>query len=228
MEDQERAASQHDVYSHPSPVEHWRHLIEIVALTVAALWGFYVFVYQERIKPAHEAPAVDVVATLRHDPMRSGRELVYVDLPFKNIGNVEVQYLGAIVNAYGIRFSSQDQKLIVHSGFATKISRTLAPSRPVLLMSELLRYSQIGGMGHFFEAPGAERKAVLYFAVASGKYDAVRVDSIYCVTRSDNTAQYPFKPAYASDGAFDRNSFDALVHVPGVECNGVRNQVFTV
>jgi len=228
LEDRERAASQHDVYSHPSPVEHWRHLIEIVALTIAALWGFYVFVYQESIKPAHEAPAVDVVPTLRHDAMRGGKEFVYVDLPFKNIGNVEVQYLGVIVNAYGIRFSNQDQKVMSHSGFATKISRALAPSTPVLLMSELFRYSQIGGTSHFVEAPGADMKAVLYFAVAYGKYDAVRVDSAYCFTRRDNETTYPFKPAQTPDGAFKSASLIALLNYQGVLCNGFHNQVFTL
>lgn len=38
-------ATNHHVYTHPGPVEHWRHLVEIIALIIAAAWGFYVFVY---------------------------------------------------------------------------------------------------------------------------------------------------------------------------------------
>jgi len=54
------------VHSHPSRVEHWRHLVEIAALTVAAIWGFYVFVYQERIKPASEPAELQALVSLDH------------------------------------------------------------------------------------------------------------------------------------------------------------------
>ena len=228
MEDQERA-SQHDVYSHPSPVEHWRHVVEIAALTIAALWGFYVFVYQERIKPAYEPPAVEVAQNVRHEAMRGGKEFVWVDMPFKNIGSVDLQFLGVIINAYGVRYSDQDRTVVRRSDAATTISHTLPAGKPVLLASRLNRYVQLGGQRRFIEDPGEVRTDPLYFALASGKYDAVRIDFMYCFTRVDNRTLYPFKPSFTSDGAFDTLSFaTALAHRPGVTCHGASGYYFTL
>lgn len=218
-------SSQHDVYSHPSPVEHWRHVVEIVALTIAALWGFYVFVYQERIKPAHEPPAVDVTQTVRHAPMHGGKEFVWIELPFKNIGSVDVQFLGVIINAYGLRFSDEERAFESHARFATVIKHTLGEDKPRLLATSLLRYAQIGGQSHFGEDPGQVRKARLYFAVASGKYDAVRLDFAYCFTRADNRTTYPFVPGKTRDGAFDAYAFRSLTY-DGVSCAASANEVF--
>ncbi len=44
-------ATNHHVYTHPGPVEHWRHVVEIVALIIAAAWGFYVFVWSLDFAP---------------------------------------------------------------------------------------------------------------------------------------------------------------------------------
>src|SRR5215469_1106791 len=99
-----RSADEQHVYTHPSSVEHWRHLIEIVALSVAAIWALYVFVYQEQIKPAHLAASLEVMSRVSHTPMRGGSELITVELPERNIGSVPLQLDAAIVNVYGISF----------------------------------------------------------------------------------------------------------------------------
>lgn len=220
-----KSSSQHDVYTHPSHVEHWRHVVEIAALTIAALWGFYVFVYQERIKPAHEPPAVDVTQTLRHAPMRGGKEFVWIELPFRNIGSVGVQFLGVIINAYGLRFSDQERTFESHARFATVIKHTLQEDSPTLLATSLLRYAQIGGQSRFGEDPGQVRKARLYFAVPSGKYDAVRLDFAYCFTRVDNRTMYPFEPEKTRNGAFDTDAFRSL-NSDEVSCAASANEVF--
>jgi hypothetical protein len=84
-------ATNHHVYTHPGPVEHWRHLVEIVALIIAAAWGFYVFVYQERIKPASELPILDVQPVVMHEVMRGGKKIVSAGLVMKNIGPTELK-----------------------------------------------------------------------------------------------------------------------------------------
>ena len=42
-----------------------RHVVEAVAIVGAALWAFYVFVYQERIKPASATPPQDFISDLK-------------------------------------------------------------------------------------------------------------------------------------------------------------------
>lgn len=229
MEEREfilKAASQH-VYTHPSATEHWRHIVEIVALTVAALWGFYVFVYQERIKPAHEPPSVALTETLQHQPIHGGKEFVWIQLPFKNIGSADVKFLSMIVNAYGLRFSDQEQTMEQRWSFRTEITHTLQAGRPTFLATHLYRYAEAGGQSHFVDAPGVVRTPALDFALAAGKYDAVRVDVIYCFTRADNAATYPYQPRQDPDGAFDIQSLaDALNNYSGVVCNREMYRVF--
>jgi len=76
------------VYSEPSPVEHWRHLVEIVALVTAAVWVFYVFVYRERIKPSGEPPRLEPVVSIVHEPLQGGKELVTIAATLKNSGRL--------------------------------------------------------------------------------------------------------------------------------------------
>ncbi len=38
------------------PWATFRHVIEAVAIVAAGLWAFYIFVYQEKIKPSGEPP----------------------------------------------------------------------------------------------------------------------------------------------------------------------------
>ncbi len=79
------------VHSHPSRVEHWRHLIEIAALCIAAIWGFYVFVYQERIKPAGAPVELQTMVTLEHTTLRSNKEFIKVGVRMRNIGSTPLE-----------------------------------------------------------------------------------------------------------------------------------------
>jgi hypothetical protein len=99
------------VHSHPSPVEHWRHLVEIVALAAAAVWALYIFVYQERIKPASAPPEVQTIISVDHTTIGSGKELVKVSARMKNAGEAPFAMVGMVVNVYGIRYGTQANTL---------------------------------------------------------------------------------------------------------------------
>jgi hypothetical protein len=90
-----------------SRIEHWRIAIEIAALIVAAAWGLYVFVYQERIKPALAPALLEPNISVTHTLTASGQEFVAVDCELKNIGATEVSLVGVAVSAYGTRFASR-------------------------------------------------------------------------------------------------------------------------
>ncbi len=89
------------VHNEPSRVEQRRHLVEIIALVGAAFWAVYVFVYQERLKPASEAPDLQQSLALHHEMVSGGNEFVKVDFDIKNIGHVPAMLDGLVVNAGG-------------------------------------------------------------------------------------------------------------------------------
>ena len=94
------------VQTKPSLVEHWRHLVEIVALLTAAVWAFYVFVYQERIKPAAEPPRLQMSTNVSREALHGGKELVTINVTLKNTGSNDVAIGAVLVNAYGLRYRS--------------------------------------------------------------------------------------------------------------------------
>lgn len=171
-------------HSHPSRVEHWRHVIEIVAIVIAAAWAFYVFVYQERIKPATAEPQLLHSIAVEHNALEGGKKLVKVDVEFKNVGISDVQLDGLIVNVYGIHYASNAARQIEHplKGI-DKTSFGLIASRPVPLYSFFDEWTSMGGEPgrHVVITPGLTWTESFAFAIHGGQYDAVnlRFDSCY-------------------------------------------------
>jgi hypothetical protein len=194
------------VYTHPSGVERWRHLIEIVAISVAAIWAFYVFVYQEQIKPAHLAPSLEVKSRVSHTPMRGDNELITVELPEQNIGTVPLQIDAAIVNVYGVRFGPSMTKWSERgeaSGDVSSHFYGLPVVSATLLVTRLTLYKSMGGAIASIFSPGREKAPMVNIAVRSGAYDAVRVEYSVCYQREDDVSPHPFHPSYHRDGSYD-------------------------
>lgn len=194
MEDSGSVPQQH-VFTHPSPVEHWRHLVEIVALLIAAIWGFYVFVYQERIKPSAEQPVLEVLPVIAHEPMGAGKELVLVSVDTKNISDTpaRIQYIAA--NVYGVKFA-----------------RTPAPSRhaqndslPItdrrLVLTYALTGPVFGGTAGSIYQPGRQKPNRRFFAVRQGEFDAVSIEWLVCYARDDFKDSLPYRFGNGRDGS---------------------------
>lgn len=173
-------------HSHPSRVEHWRHVIEIVAIVSAAVWAFYVFVYQERIKPATAPPQLEHTIAVEHNAVAGGKEFVKVTTEFKNVGLSEVQLDGVLVNVYGIRYGSNAAKQIEQplSGI-DKTSFGLTASRPLPLYSFFDEWPSMGAQkpGSPLISPGLSWTESFAFAIRAGQYDSVNVLFYYCYSR---------------------------------------------
>lgn len=200
------------VYTHPSSVERWRHLIEIVALSVAAIWAFYVFVYQEQIKPAHLAPSLEVKSRVSHTLMRGSSELITVELPERNIGTVPLQLDAAIVNVYGIRFGARMTKWS-ERGPVSSDFYALPVASATLLVTRLTLFKPMGGTNTSFFAPEREKSPSVDIAVRSGAYDAARVEYSLCYQREDDPSPHAFHPSRRRDGSYD---YIALGELEGV------------
>ena len=196
------------VYTHPSPVEHWRHLIEIVALVVAALWGAYVFIYQERIKPAAEPANLDFTMHVEHQNLIHNKELVVIQPTWHNIGSVQAQVDGFIVNVYGMTYAAGTGKLSPVSlaatarGFVPPSVRSRAmQERRSLILTVFNPWRPLGGQYFGKVDPGDTLAPKVSFAIPRGIYEAIVIAENFCYRRLDDTRSLKFVPSYDASGA---------------------------
>ena len=181
-------ARQIEVHSRPSTVEHWRHVAEIVALVVAALWGVYIFVYQERIKPASAPLEIQPTVNIDHATLSGGKEFVKLDLTMKNIGIEPLQIDGLVVNVYGIRyFQRAGQHIERPLNGIVELSKTLVPSSPSLLYSFYDTWKPFGTpKGPASIHPDGVFDESLAFAIRSNEYDVAKVEWLICWSPIDD------------------------------------------
>ncbi len=195
---------QRHVFTHPSRVEHWRHLVEILALTVAAAWAFYVFVYQERIKPAHETPVLDVSSVVSREDAPNGKQIITVLLSIKNIGQPFLQLDGFIINVTGIRYGNQVQKRLASSPFVALDATLPTASRSPLYSFHLLFKPFTSGVGlPSVLGPNYQRENGFSFALPRAAYDAISVEYTVCYQRADDQRFMSYVPTRSASGMLD-------------------------
>jgi hypothetical protein len=211
------------VYSHPSQLARWRQIVEIAALVVAAIWAFYQFVYKERIKPASEAPNLQVLRSATHSDLPRGKELVTVMIALKNVGESPVEMGGLIVNAYGVRYSDRNgtTEPAEHTEGLRTADHGLIGSKPVLLYTYSALWTPLGSKRPFVVLPQDTFTIPMSFVIHSGIYDTLRLTLARCDQRADDANVTPYTPRTLPDGAFDVASMIAEngAH-PGLECGG--------
>lgn len=84
-----------------------RDVVEIVAIVAAGAWAFYVFVYENRIKPSFAKPDVNVTASMQRLSIHNGLIAVDLHVGLHNIGTVPARFLAVAYNVYGQRVMSQ-------------------------------------------------------------------------------------------------------------------------
>ncbi|HEY1428948.1 MAG TPA: hypothetical protein VGF18_05205, partial [Candidatus Tumulicola sp.] len=83
-----------------------RDIVEIVAIVAAGIWAFYIFAYENRIRPSFAQPEVNIGATLQRLSERNGQIAVGLHIDLRNVGTVNTDFLGLAVNVYGQRVLS--------------------------------------------------------------------------------------------------------------------------
>ena len=214
------------VHTKLSRVEHWRHLVEIVALVSAAIWAFYVFVYQERIKPASEAPRMEVAARLTHEPLQGDKELVTINVTMKNTSSAEIAVGALLVNAYGVLYKGgRADKADLHpTPGIIIVNRGLASARPVLLYGHLVLWQPLATHRPLTLPIGEELTLAEPFVIKRHQYDTVRLTYAYCYQRSDDSAVSAYVPKRMPDGAFDVSALLKMTNAhAGLRCGGTLN-----
>lgn len=63
-----------------------RDIVEIVAIVAAGVWALYVFVYEQRIKPASEPPAILLTGSMQKVGQHNGLVQISYSATVRNIG----------------------------------------------------------------------------------------------------------------------------------------------
>ena len=177
------------VHSHPSGVEHWRHLVEIVALIGAATWAIYVFVYQERIKPAGEPPSLQPQVTVRREVLSATKEYVEVEIDLNNMSRTPAWLDGLSVNLYGRAMASTSSERIESPLVGiTELNRTLVLSPPKLLYSFYDTWYGFGAPATKVAviAAGLHFRERIAFGIEPRSFDILKVTYTVCFSRKGN------------------------------------------
>jgi hypothetical protein len=150
---------------------------QTAALVLAGAWGFYVFVYQERIKPAAAAPSLEITFRLeRAGTLRGGAPVVRTVLRFHNTGTVATDVYAEAYTLFGVRYGTpRATRHRVDDGEVVD-DASLPKAKPELVYgSTLLRDAVRGGTSgrHIFLRPGDAFDELSYIAIPPGRFQAV-------------------------------------------------------
>jgi hypothetical protein len=82
----------------------FRHIIEAVAILAAGLWAFYIFVYQEKIKPAGQPAALNTGITIRTLGHNARRDILGLRISLHNSGQTEIDIAADGYDIWGERY----------------------------------------------------------------------------------------------------------------------------
>ncbi|KAB1072935.1 hypothetical protein [Methylobacterium soli] len=83
--------------------------MQTLAILGAGAWGVYTFIYEARIKPSLEPPAVSVATNLVKAGERDNYIAIRSTVTRKNVGQAGVRVLGLAYNVIGIRAQFRDE-----------------------------------------------------------------------------------------------------------------------
>ncbi|WP_238296436.1 hypothetical protein [Methylobacterium soli] len=83
--------------------------MQTLAILGAGAWGVYTFIYEARIKPSLEPPAVSVATNLVKAGERDNYIAIRSTVTRRNVGQAGVRFLGLAYNVIGIRAQFRDE-----------------------------------------------------------------------------------------------------------------------
>ncbi len=197
-----------------------RDVLEIVAILVAGIWALYVFVYEQRLKPAGELPSVVFTGSLHRLGEHAGLIQFGLRGNVLNNGRTDVSIIAVGFAADGLRYAPLAKPSVdrsVHSDTiyqrdARVVSRTL-----VYRLVELTRLAEPKYGSGFRLHPGQEVPYSATFAVKSGNFDAVTLYGSLAYTKFDVGGGYPTEVDHTPTGAVVFNSSNHSPHYSSLE-----------
>jgi hypothetical protein len=180
-----------------------RDLVEITAIVIAGFWAFYVFAYENRIKPSFTDPQLEFSVTMTQVVEHKGLIGIQVNNETKNVGKVRARLLGYALWVTGRKISpslrapealSSSNRLEFRSGFYRE-SRRVA----------VYGYGYVTSLGDpsttadLVLDPGDDQKSQDVFYVPRDVFDVLEAYLLVRYTKFDKTV-IPTTLALGSDG----------------------------
>jgi len=84
-------------------MEAVNHLVQILAIVGAGIWGIYTFIYQAKIVPRLAPPTLTVTSTLEKAGQHGDLIAVRSTVTRSNVGQTAIRVLGLTYDVYGIK-----------------------------------------------------------------------------------------------------------------------------
>ncbi|MBY0295896.1 MAG: hypothetical protein K2X71_07655 [Methylobacterium sp.] len=170
-------------------------LVQTLAILGAGAWGVYTFIYEARIKPGLEPPAVSVTTTLAKAGERNDHVAIRSTVTRRNVGQTGVRILGLVYNVIGVRarFAERadpgafDQNLDGASRIAAARGYILGEPGTVILRQGVLFAGATEAQAEASDLnPGEAVSRDLIVYADRTQYDFVRFEVSFAYTREDD------------------------------------------
>ncbi len=182
-----------------------RHIVEIVAIVAAGIWAFYTFIYEERIKPAHEPLASVETVTMDREGRIRNLDIIRVKIAIRNVGKTEFDSVAANLEVFGYRYGH-----VVPSANITHDSYHAADVAPAkqkhLVFSVVQLYdAAINGQRdlHNIVDPGSETGHAYLIAIPHGRYDLLHAKFQYLPFKTPVPRHFAVNVTRLTGGGFN-------------------------
>jgi hypothetical protein len=155
-----------------------RDIVEVVAIVAAGIWAFYVFAYENRIKPSMAEPNVNVAASMQKLSERNGLIAIGLRVELRNVGTVHAHFTGIAINVYGQRvWAGSPEVRRRHNGLEYNFAGFYHAGPPVPVYS----YAYVTRLGNPSTGedtgldPGSTLENYRTFYVPQGRFDLLTV-----------------------------------------------------
>ncbi len=164
-----------------------RDTIEIIAILAAGFWAFYVFVYENRIKPSFTDPQIDVRATLQETSRRGGAIGVLLKTEIRNLGTVRVYFAGYSVTVLGKRMTLAAHPVPPAPNSDQDASAFFTLSRPTAVYGfGVITYLGNATSQHGLELePGGDVEQEHTFFIPENRFDVLTARVEGCIAKSN-------------------------------------------
>lgn len=157
-----------------------RDIVEIVAIVAAGIWAFYIFVYENRIKPALQPPDVTITGSMDRIGRVHGLDAIRLTVQANNVGSTAVTFLAYSVTVIGTRVVlSKTPVYLMRRPYADAFQRHFRLVNPVVVFRNafLTKDADPNTTTGFTLQPASSSKADSVFYVPAGTYD--RLNAVF-------------------------------------------------
>ncbi len=183
----------------------FRHIIEAVAIVAAGVWAFYIFVYQEKIKPAGQPAALTTGISIRTLGHNVRRDILGLRVTLHNAGQTEIDIAADGYDVWGERFAQKVSLRTQRRRDQALTDRDLAVASRTFIHGFMeLRDMAIGGHvgNHIVLEPGDTENFEDVVTVPHGLYDLFYARVIAVPIKTSQTAKIPIDIIRHSEGSY--------------------------